>query len=242
MRTSQSSSTSLLKDHLASSLKQAIMDGRLSPGQRVVEGRWADEFGAAQASVREAINLLIAEGFLMKDSGRSARVVNYREQDVAQIYDVRAALEGMAAELACAKSSDLSVMEVACQRMAASTSKRRMKELIQSDLDFHIGLIQSSGNPVLAALGSKLLFPLFAFIQIRVLKSGQGPEAWERDIHYHKQILQVIRDGDPNLAGQYVRYCVRRFAISAYQVWENVGGSVEAHGKGQRSRGRKARS
>ena len=52
----------------------------------------------AQASVREAINLLITEGFLVRDAGRSARIVNYREQDVVRhIYEVRAAIEGLAA-------------------------------------------------------------------------------------------------------------------------------------------------
>src|SRR5215471_7455847 len=87
----------LLKEHLAARLKQAITSRRLAPGERVIEGKWAKEFGAAQASVREAINLLIAEGFLVKDAGRSARVVNYREQDIVHIYEVRAAMEGLAA-------------------------------------------------------------------------------------------------------------------------------------------------
>jgi DNA-binding GntR family transcriptional regulator len=215
-------SVTLLKDQLASSLKEAIMSGRLSPGQRVVEGQWALQFGVAQASVREAINLLIAQGFLVKDSGRSARVVNYRERDVAQIYEVRAALEGAAAELACSKASDLSGMETACERMAFSASRSKMQDLIQSDLDFHLGLIHSSGNPVLVATGSNLLSPLFAFIQIRVLKSGQGPEAWQRDLDYHRQMIHIIRGGDANLAGQYVRHCVHRFANAAYQVWENA--------------------
>ncbi len=63
---------SLVKEHLAGQLKDAIVQGRLSPGQRVVEGAWAREFGVAQASVREAINLLITEGFLVKSAGRSA--------------------------------------------------------------------------------------------------------------------------------------------------------------------------
>src|SRR5450755_3817002 len=95
----------LLKEQLASALKQVIVTGRLHAGQRVVETVWPQEFSAAQASVREAINLLITEGFLVKDAGRSARVVNYRELDVAHIYEVRAAMEGLAAKSACANGS-----------------------------------------------------------------------------------------------------------------------------------------
>jgi DNA-binding GntR family transcriptional regulator len=72
----------LLKENLADALKKAIFEGRLSPGQRVVEATWSAEFRVAHASIREAINLLIGEGFLVKDAGRSARVVNYQERDV----------------------------------------------------------------------------------------------------------------------------------------------------------------
>jgi hypothetical protein len=50
----------------------------------------------------------------------------------------------------------------------------------------------------------------------------------------------MIGEGNPILAGQYVQHCIRPFAASAYAVWENVEGSIEAHHNGQRSRGRRA--
>ncbi len=233
---------SLLKENLAAALKQAIVDGRLIPGHRVVEGRWAKEFGVAQASVREAINLLIAEGFLIKDAGRSARVVIYQEKDVADIYEVRAAMEGLAAQLACSNRADLSQVEAALEAMSAAVEKRAMKTLIQSDLEFHLGLMQAAGNPLLAEIGRKLLFPLFAFIQMKVLSSRQGPEPWRADLQYHRLILQVLREGNPALSNEFVQHCIKRFAVSAYGVWENVGGSVEAHHKGQPSKIRKGKS
>ena len=223
------SSGALLKENLASELRQAIIDGRLSPDQRVVEGKWAKEFGVAQASVREAINLLIAEGFLVKDAGRSARVVNYRERDVTHIYQVRAALEGLAAQLACAPDTDLSALDSALVRLENAIESGNMPEIIRSDLNFHIALVETPGNPLLAEMGRKLLFPLFAFVEMRVRKSGQSPEAWKDDLQHHRRIVQIIRDGNPNLASQFVQHCIGRFVISAYSVWENVGGSVQAH-------------
>jgi DNA-binding GntR family transcriptional regulator len=204
---------SLLKENLAAALRQAILDGRLAPGDRVVEGRWAREFGAAQASVREAINLLIADGFLIKDAGRSARVVVYREKDIVDIYEVRAAIEGLAAQLACSNGADLSHMEAALDVMSSAVEKRAMKALIQSDLEFHLALMQASGNPLLADLGRKLLFPLFAFIQMKVLKSRQGPEAWLADLEYHRLILQVIRECNPALANEFVQHCIAPNAL-----------------------------
>jgi DNA-binding GntR family transcriptional regulator len=205
----------------------------------VIEGKWAKEFGTAQASVREAINLLIADGFLVKDAGRSARIVNYREQDITHIYEVRAAIEGLAAQLVCSNDSDLSAIEAAFEGMGVAHAKHDMKELIQRDLDFHVALTEAPGNPLLADIGRKLLLPLFAFIQIRVLNSGQGPKAWTDDMQYHRWILQIIREGNPTLAGQVVQQCIGRFAAAAYAVWANVEGSVEAHNRDQRSRRRR---
>ncbi len=233
--------TTLLKENLATALRQAILDGRLGSGDRVVEGRWAKEFGVAQASVREAINLLITEGFLIKDAGRSARVVIYREKDIADIYQVRAVIEGLAAQLACSSRADLSQLEAALDAMSTAGENRAMKTLIQSDLEFHLSLMQAGGNPLLAEVGRKLLFPLFAFIQMKVLRSGQGPEAWLADLRYHRLILQVIREGNPALSNEFVQHCIKRFAVSAYGVWENVGGSVKTHHQGQLSQARRGR-
>src|SRR5580692_12491353 len=94
-RAVEGQNSQLIKQSLAENLKQEIIKGRLAPGQRIVEGFWAKKFGVAQTSVREAINLLISEGFATKASGRSARVTSYSEADIAQIYELRGALEGL---------------------------------------------------------------------------------------------------------------------------------------------------
>lgn len=213
----------LVKESVASALREAITEGRLKPGERVIEGKWASELGAAQASVREAINLLMAEGFLVKDAGRSARVVQYGENEIAQIYEVRAAVEGMAAQLACERSADLSALERAHQAMAHAAARGDMEALLQSDLAFHLALCEAPGNPVLAEVARKLLLPLFAFIQMRVKHNKQGPEPWTGDLRYHDWIVQVIREGNPTLASQAVQQCLRRFAHSAFRIWANVG-------------------
>ncbi|MCU1314411.1 MAG: transcriptional regulator, GntR family, partial [Acidobacteriaceae bacterium] len=76
----RSASAALVKDEVADRLRAEIASGALRPGIRIIEGHWARKFGVAQASIREAINLLAQEGFVTKASGRSARVVNLTEQ------------------------------------------------------------------------------------------------------------------------------------------------------------------
>ncbi len=233
----------LIKEHLARALKEAILEGKLVSGQRVVEGTWGRHFGVAQASVREAINILIAEGYLTKSSGRSARVIRYREEDVTELYQVRAALEGLATELATARKADVTPLENAVSAMRVAIEQHDMRSLIDGDLAFHLALCDLSANRYLVDAARRVLAPLFAFVMLQVLQSGQGPEAWIVDLPRHDRIIDLIREGEPALAGQYVRSSIQRFVTSAYAVWENVGGSVEAHAQGKRrQRGRKPKS
>lgn len=219
---------SLVKQNLAQALKNAILEGSLLPGQRVVEGKWARHFRVAQASVREAINLLVAEGFLTKDSGRSARVVRYSRADVTRIYEVRAALEGMAAQLAAERKADLGKLDAALSAMRAAARKRDTAALIESDLAFHLALCEASGNSLLLEMARRVLTPLFAFVELRVLQTGQGPEPWIAEFPVFRRMVELIREGDSFLAGRYVHRAIERFLLSAYAVWSHEGGEAEA--------------
>ena len=59
----------LVKQNLATQLREEILAGKISAGAKIVEGTWARHFGVAQSSVREALNILIAEGFVTKGTG-----------------------------------------------------------------------------------------------------------------------------------------------------------------------------
>jgi DNA-binding GntR family transcriptional regulator len=216
----------LVKEHLAVRLKDAIIEGRLSPGQRVVEGAWGRKFGVAQASVREAINLLIAEGFLVKSAGRSARVLRYTQKDIAHIYAVRGSLEGLAAQLATAAQADVAPLEAALDRMQSASERGDLKEMIESDLAFHLALAEASGNPLLTGILNRLLRPLFAFVLLRVIEMHGNTTSWGGDLPRHREIVYLVREGNPAVAGQFVQHCIGRFVASAHAVW-----APEAHAR-----------
>lgn len=212
-------SGSLVKEHLARGIKDAIIAGRLSPGERVIEAVWAREFGVAQASVREAINLLIAEGFMVKSAGRSARVTRYTQEDVESIYQVRGALEGLAAQLACASQADLTPLEAALGQMETAAAGRSVKELIEADLAFHLALADASGNAPLIEILGRLLRPLFAFVLLRTMETHETVAGWAPSFARHREIINIIREDNPALAGQFVQHLVGRFVASAQAVW-----------------------
>lgn len=209
----------LIKQSLAAKLKEEIIQGRLAPGQRIVEGLWAKKFGVAQTSVREAINLLIGEGFATKASGRSARVTCYSEEDIAQLYELRGALEGLAARLVAQRQPDLAPLVTALDEMRKATKSGNTQHLVEADLHFHLKLGQLCGNRFLYAEMVTMLVPLFAFVSMRAVQHHQTAQAWESDLARHKRIIELIREGDPIAAEFAVRATMQQFSMRAFEIW-----------------------
>jgi len=228
----------LVKHTVADRLRQEIACGRLHPGTRIVEGTWAQNFSVAQASVREAINLLAQDGFVTKAAGRSARVVSFSEQNVLDMYELRGAIEGLAARLATKKGADISSLEEALAKMRKALKEDRPEDMLDGDLEFHLELCHLSGNVYVVEQSRRILLPLFAFARIRVLSSGQDASVWGKDLEAHQRIIDLIKEGQPDITEQYVRYAMSRFAQSAYDNWEKRPVSPAKKTRGARSASR----
>ena len=213
----------LLKQNLADLLRTEITNGALRPGGRIVEGTWAAKFGVAQASIREAINILAQEGFVTKQSGRSARVVDLSHQDVTQLYQLRGALEGLAASLAAAAHPDLAPLQFAVDGMREAATAGHREALLDCDLQFHLHLCEAAGNPFLLEHARRVLLPFFAFVRMRVAASHQETSVWSKDLEAHQRIIDLIREGESEIAHQYVKRAMERFAKTAHEHWEKRG-------------------
>jgi DNA-binding GntR family transcriptional regulator len=87
-------------DRVTAALREAILDGQLAAGARLVEQRLVDEHGAARHTIRAALRALAGEGLVVLDPHRGARVARLDEPAVLALYQLRTALEVEAARLA----------------------------------------------------------------------------------------------------------------------------------------------
>ncbi len=216
----ESDTSGLIKHHLSDKLRAEILNGSLKPGERIVEGKWALKFGVAQASIREAINILAQAGFVTKAPGRSARVIHLSETDVRHIYCLRGAIEGLAARLATQSRQDIDVLQATMDTMRESARTGDREGLIDGDLHFHLALCELSHNPCLVEHARRILVPLFAFVRMRVSASGQSASAWGKDLEAHQRIIDLICEGEGEVAEHYVKRAMERFAKTAYDYWE----------------------
>src|SRR5437899_11279298 len=93
-----------LRDQVCEDLRDRIISGRLAPGDRLVERDVAEEFGVSRVPVREAIRILLGEGFLTALSPRRIVVTRHDRKDVENLFDLREALEVLAARPAAERA------------------------------------------------------------------------------------------------------------------------------------------
>jgi len=209
----------LLKENLATQLRQEILLGKIAPGEKIIEARWARKYGVAQISIREAINILTTEGFVTKGHGRSARVLKLREADIIHIYQVRGVLEGLAARLVAERKLPLGDLESAMADMQSAIEANNVQKVVDHVQQFHMGLLEKPENPFLFEYGRRLVVPLYAFTRMRALAKNLDTQPWVPQLPHHKLILDTIRMGNPNLAEQIVIHVTNLFLKSALEVW-----------------------
>src|SRR5262245_31496495 len=150
----------LVKDQMADILREDILNGELKPGDVIVEGKYAARLKVAQSSIREALNVLVAQGLVQKEAGRSTRVTRLSIQDVVNMYQVRAVLEGLAARLIVEKKSDLSDVDQIIADMRSAIACQNWKAYRERDLRFHLLLSEKSENSFLLEQLKRVIIPL----------------------------------------------------------------------------------
>jgi GntR family transcriptional regulator, trigonelline degradation regulator len=218
-RNGNQESQALLKQSLAAQLRDEILQGRIVPGQKIIERRWARHFGVAQLSIREALNILATEGFVTKWHGRSARVLTLTETDIIHIYEIRGALEGLAARIIAARKLPLQDIESALSSIQIAVANNDPLKVVDSVQRFHLCILEKPGNPLLLETGKRLIVPLLAFTRMRVQAKNLDASPWIPEISNHQRILDALRMGDPHLAQQTVIHITSLFLKAALTVW-----------------------
>lgn len=208
----------MVKDSVAAILRDEIISRRLQPSDKIVEGKWAKKLGVAQTSIREAINTLVAQGFLEKGSGRTATVTLLTPADVGHIYQLRAVLEGLAARVVAERQPDLSDLDQTLADMRAAIECKNIRAFYERDLRFHLLVCEKTGNRYLEQDLRRLIVPLFAFVVLRVHGSNDDPQVWAKSLEQHWQMLDAMRSGDPFFAEQQVRNTVHKFFSGTHEL------------------------
>ena len=205
-------------------LRRLILDGEYGPNERLIEEQLAERLGVSRTPVRQALTMLESEGLVEIIPNRGAVVCSFGIDEVWDIYDLHAVLEGHAACRAATRIEDRELarmqeladeMEGLCDREFAGREEE-IRLLIALNNEFHGIILAASHNKRLERLlrhtvELPLVFKAFFWY---------GPHERMVSNHYHSQILNALRTGDAERAGIVMRehvYEGRDFVIKALE-------------------------
>ena len=197
----------VLREQVKELILERILNGTYRPGERLVETRIATELGTSQAPVREALRDLELLRFVESEPFRGARVREVSQEELIEIYPVRAAIEEVAArEAATRLDGEVDALAAELEAMHRAADANDLHAQVEHDVAFHRLIVEASGNRVL--LETWLSLRIEARTIVTALRTGlDGHDIAER----HRPVLEALRAGDPDLAGTALRRHVEQF-------------------------------
>lgn len=168
-----------LRDQVASQLRASIIEGTLRPGTRLVERELCEQMGVSRPSVREAMRQLENEGLITNLPNRGPIVVVVSPKAAADIYQVRSAIEGLAARLFARNASEQAMAEIrrCCRELLELPKKAPALEYLALKDKFYSILLEGTGNEMLAHLGGMALRRFYQLRNISVAKTDRADES-----------------------------------------------------------------
>jgi DNA-binding GntR family transcriptional regulator len=208
------------KDRIVETMKKALLTGRLSPGEQIVENKVARQLGVGTPLVREALIELEHQGFVQKFPYKGTYVTKLTRADIEQIYNLRIELEPIAVEWARAKATaaDFEALLVMAGHMERGAGEMNFDHFYEYDLALHRKIWELSGNRYLFEALERLVVPLFAFF---VMRTPRVRETYIESAEAHKSIIDAMLTKD----GPELREFTKAAMISFKNDWLTTFGS-----------------
>lgn len=183
---------------LAQELEQIVLSGEIGPGARLNENQLAARFGVSRGPIREAVRALEGAGLVESVPNRGVFVRRLTVREVRELYDIRAALFGLAGRLMAerATSDEIERLRGLIQAMETATEKRDFEAYYPLNLEFHGAIVDGSGNRTLAAQYRAFVRKLNLF-RARSLVQGGGLAVSNRE---HREMFASIEARDASWA------------------------------------------
>lgn len=186
-----------LADQAYEVLRQRILSRRLKPGERLSVPLLAQELGLSRSPVREAVQRLVREGLGSERPRQGAVVASAEPEQLSPLYQVRAALEGLAAGLATSADDPdlLPALRRLSDQQSAAFAAHDDAGVIHADIAFHRRLVEAAGNAEL----SRVLEPILGRVAVAMLAGDL--ETWPAEaLREHEGIIEAVAAGDAALS------------------------------------------
>lgn len=187
-----------LVDRVYRALIDAISDGSLAPGQRITQDEIAHQLAVSRQPVLQALRLLKKDGFVEDAAGRGLQVAQLDADWMRKVYQVRGALDALAARLAAERQ--FRIDPALLERGRAAARGDDVMAMIDADLAFHAAIYAAAGNPLIEQ-SAQLHWRHLRRVMGAVLQQARQREAvWDE----HAAIAAAIAAGDADGAARLI--------------------------------------
>jgi DNA-binding GntR family transcriptional regulator len=201
-KSSSSKNRSAIVDMVYSEIRQSLMMGRFTPGQKVSLRSLSDEVGTSLTPVRGAVNRLIAEGAFQVLPNRWIVIPAMTREKFDEITHWRVQLESDAARRAVRNRSDKLIKEVESlnkEMIKIGQEGGDRKALLSQNYKFHFAIYKASGSSILLPMIESLWLQAGAFTYYSLLSPK---DLW--DAKYHNEIIEALKRGDEDAIAEAV--------------------------------------
>lgn len=188
-----------LVERAYTSLLDAISDGTLQPGSRIMQEDIAERLAVSRQPVLQALRLLRKDGFVLDAPGRGVLVAPLDVMELVQIYQVRSALDALAAKLAARARYVMDPQLIAHGRLASRGTD--VQAMMTADAAFHTAIYVASGNALIAQTAQThwhhIRRAMGAVLQVSTMRES----IWDE----HEAIAQAIAQGNETKAETLIR-------------------------------------
>lgn len=192
-------------------LLDAITDGSIAPGERITQEEIADQLQVSRSPVLQALRLLKKDGFVEDAPGRGVQVAPLDPVRIGRLYEVRGALDALAARLAAQARYAIDPGIIERGRLAAEGTD--LKAIIDADLAFHNAIYTGSGNPLIGETAHRHWVHLRRVMGAVHRASTQRSNIWDE----HQSIADAIAQGDSERAVLLTELHIRRARTNVVQ-------------------------
>lgn len=181
------SQSNLDAEDIAGVLRQRIQRSEIAPDEWLREARLCSEFGVGRSIVRRALRALADDGLVVLEENRGARVATTSVEEVFDLYEVRAALYGLAARCACLRGSDAEIKQILVRiddLLAAADKDDPAEQIIERSEAIFSAMAEhasADARKMIESIRRKTRFH-FSYVALALNADGPGPYAFWQEV------------------------------------------------------------
>jgi DNA-binding GntR family transcriptional regulator len=206
-------------------LRDMIVEGELATGERLHDANLAATLNVSRTPIREAIKLLATEGLVDLLPGRGARVSDLSIDDIVELFETIAGIEGYACELATERMSerDLDRLRRAHERMARHHAAGERQRYFKLNHEIHLAIVAASKNTTLQAIHASLMSRARRARYAALASHARWTEAMTE----HDLLMAAIAERNAQRAGEIMRRHDLGTAVSIAAALRRAAASIQ---------------